>query len=191
MTYRAKKFAGSFAIAALLCGAAAVEAKAAKIGDFTVLDIRSAGTEILSLAEADNLIALTIANSAVTTSDYTVINFQDGGPDGEFLGGNSDFPNGSGDDFAILVTGCINVRKTGKVTFGVTSDDGSRLSVDGNHVFSDDGLHAPRTTIGMVNLSKGSHEIDLLYFERTGGATLELSVVSRGKFKLLKAAPCP
>ena len=38
MTYITRNFAGSFAVAALLCGVAAVEAKAAKIGDFTVLD---------------------------------------------------------------------------------------------------------------------------------------------------------
>ena len=145
-----------------------MEAKAAKIGDFTVLDIRSDGTPILSLAEADNLISSAIASSAVTAAEYTVINFQDGGPDGEFLGGNVDFPNGSGDDFAILVTGCINVGKTGEMTFGVTSDDGGRLRVDGNDVIVDDGIHAPWTTVGMVNLSKGSHEIELVYFERMG-----------------------
>ena len=191
MTYRAKKFAGSLAVAALLCGVAAVEAKAAKPGAFSVLDVRSAGTPILTLDEAESLTNLTIANSAVATSDYTVINFQDGGPDGEFLGGNADFPNGSGDDFAILVSGCISVSKAGDVTFGVTSDDGSRLSVNGIDVIIDDELHAARTTIGMVPLLKGSHQIELLYFERTGGATLELSVVSRGKFKLLKAASCP
>ncbi len=190
MTYRAKSFVGSLAVLALLCGGLALESTAAKFGKFTVLQIQSAEVDIDSLGDADALIDGFIASASEAAAEYPVVNFYDGGPDGDFHG-NADFPNGGGDDFALLVTGCVEFRKAGEVTFAVTSDDGSRLRIDGVDVTVDDGTHGPTTTVGSIHLTKGPHDLELTYFERDRWASLELGVMAGGhKPKLVKASRC-
>jgi len=151
---------------------------------FTVRDVKSAGTLIDSLADADALLG-GFDDLNETTLDYSVIDF---GPENR----DKPFPNGDGDDFAIHATGCFVVRKAGDVTFGVRSDDGSRLKINGGTVVLDDSLHGPKTTVGIINLAKGIHTLDLVYFERGGGAMVELLTVGKnGNGKFLRAAGCP
>ena len=54
------------------------------------------------------------------------------------------------------------------------SDDGSRLSIDGEGVVNNDGLHAAVERESLIALGEGWHAISVEWFNRTGGA--ELSV---------------
>lgn len=67
--------------------------------------------------------------------------------------------------FAIDYTGRIWIETQGKYKFILTSDDGSRLYVDGKKVVDNDGVHAPETADGSVKLDAGLHEIRVSYFQ--------------------------
>jgi uncharacterized membrane protein YfhO len=72
------------------------------------------------------------------------------------------------------------IDKENEYTFFVTSDDGSRVLIDGKQVAIADGVHGPETGIGKVKLTKGLHKIELEYFEGNLGEALELEFQEQG-----------
>lgn len=76
------------------------------------------------------------------------------------------------DYFGIVLSGYLNVAKDGDYTFYTTSDDGSSLYIDGNKIVDNDGTHANVTKSGSTCLAAGWHQIDIHYFESTGGNSL-------------------
>ncbi len=95
------------------------------------------------------------------------------GTDGNFAG-SLPFPGGFSDNFGIHVTGFVNAPAAGLYTFGVNSDDGKSLTINGVTVMNDPSTHGPLDQFAQVNLNAGSNSIDLRFFEATGGATVEL-----------------
>ncbi|MEV4481638.1 family 16 glycoside hydrolase [Micromonospora coxensis] len=82
---------------------------------------------------------------------------------------------GFDDYFVTQVLGNINVTTAGSYTFRLTSDDGSKLTVDNSVVINHDGLHGstpPKE--GTVNLTAGAHPFRIDHFERTGGQQITL-----------------
>ena len=75
-------------------------------------------------------------------------------------------------DYGLRFTGCINVPVGGEYAFRTTSDDGSRLYVNGAMVVNNDGLHGPRTITGTTLLEAGLHEITVDFFQHLGGDVL-------------------
>ena len=55
-----------------------------------------------------------------------------------------DIPGRRGDEFAVRFTASISIAKEGRYTFYTTSDDGSRLLIDGRPVVNNDGEHSDR-----------------------------------------------
>ncbi|MET0235025.1 MAG: family 16 glycoside hydrolase [Kibdelosporangium sp.] len=78
------------------------------------------------------------------------------------------------DFFVAQVTGNVNITQAGSYTFRLVSDDGSRLSIDGNVVVDHDGLHGPTAKDGTVSLTAGYHSLLIDHFERAGGQQLTL-----------------
>jgi hypothetical protein len=66
------------------------------------------------------------------------------------------------------------IPRDGNYIFGVNSDDGSRLSIDGQTLILDDTLRGPHSIYGHTDLTAGLHDLELVYFERNGGAEVEL-----------------
>ncbi len=83
---------------------------------------------------------------------------------------------GNGDYYAVSFTGKLNITTAGYYTFETLSDDGSTISIDGQLVVNNDGLHAGRYKSSRVYLEEGSHEIKINYFESTGGDFLAVYV---------------
>ena len=108
-----------------------------------------------------------------TSGTYTTVNFTDGN-DGDFTTGNTAFPGGTGDNFAMRVTATLIVNTPGEYTFVVNSDDGARLRIDGVDVILDDGTHGPSASSGRIVLSKPTAQLELIYFDTTGSAECEL-----------------
>jgi alpha-L-fucosidase len=77
--------------------------------------------------------------------------------------------------YALRVRGYIAVDSTDVYNFGLTSDDGSRLWVDGKLVADNDGLHGAKQVQGMIALARGEHAIAIEYFNKTGDAELRVS----------------
>lgn len=121
--------------------------------------------------------------SQTTQGGYATINFADGA-DGDFTTGNVGFPGGGGDNFAMRVTGTLVVNTAGEYTFVVNCDDGARLSLDlngdgdfadpGEVIIIDDGSHGPSASSGRVSISRPTVALELIYYDTTGGAELEL-----------------
>lgn len=67
--------------------------------------------------------------------------------------------------FAILYTGILITLEPGTYVFRVVSDDGSILRIDGEVVVDNDGQHGPVSSSGRMFLSRGSHQLELRYFQ--------------------------
>jgi hypothetical protein len=78
------------------------------------------------------------------------------------------------DRFVAQALGNITVPATGSYAFRLSSDDGSRLSIDDAVVINHDGLHGVTAKDGTVDLGAGIHSLRIDYFERDGGQQLTL-----------------
>ncbi|MGC5039156.1 family 16 glycoside hydrolase [Streptomyces sp. DT190] len=79
------------------------------------------------------------------------------------------------DRFVSEATGRLIAPRDGSYVFRLTSDDGSRLSLDGSTVIDHDGLHGAEPKDGTVHLTAGSHPLRVEHFERDGGQQVQLS----------------
>lgn len=82
------------------------------------------------------------------------------------------------DGFGIRFTGFIHLPKDGEYRFFLGSDDGSRLSIDGNQIILNDGVHPHSVKDGVAQLKSGVHAVVVDYFE--GGGEESLSVEIQG-----------
>ena len=80
--------------------------------------------------------------------------------------------------FAFEFKGYISVPYDGVYTFYTNSDDGSKIYIDDALIVSNDGLHGPLETSGSTGLKAGKHIFRVIYFQRGGGTTLEVSYES-------------
>ena len=97
-------------------------------------------------------------------------------PDVDFADGRWPAPvEARADGFACRLSGFLLVPVSGPYTFYVTSDDGSRLVVDGTVVTSDPAPHAVRERSGSINLEAGWRPIEIHYYENKGDAVLSLA----------------
>ena len=94
-------------------------------------------------------------------------------------------PGGGGDQYAVRVTGSIEVLESRSYLFALGGDDGGRLKIGSNVVINDDSLHPFEVRYGEVFLTAGTHSFEWLGFERDGAAGFELSVIVDGMWKVL------
>ena len=75
---------------------------------------------------------------------------------------------------AVRVFASVRIPTPGEYTFYLTSDDGSRLFVDGEAIIDNDGLHGMEEVSGSVVLEPGVYPLVADMFEKYGGSGLEL-----------------
>ncbi len=95
--------------------------------------------------------------------------------------------------FAIDYAGRFWIAEPGLYRFALTSDDGSRLYIDGQLIIDNDGAHPPVTVEGKVELAGGIHRIRVSYFQgpkwqvalvlKIAAAGEDLRVFSTDEFK--------
>lgn len=78
------------------------------------------------------------------------------------------------DHSAHQFTGFLSIESDALYRFVLTSDDGSKLWIDGQLVIDNDGLHGPKQKPGSIALAKGLHQIEVVGFNATGGTQLDL-----------------
>jgi hexosaminidase len=90
------------------------------------------------------------------------------------------------DRFALLFEGFIKIDSLDIYTFSSTSDDGSRIYVNGKMIVDNDGVHGKITRSGSIGLNKGIFPIRIEYFEGNYGEILEIEAMSKqqGKFDI-------
>ncbi len=102
-----------------------------------------------------------------------------------------DFPNTTDgfygskldDSFLVRWSGQIKIPENGIYEFHVSSDDGSRLSLDGKPVLDFMGPHSFGEKSIEIGLEKGIHDLELLYEEIGGGQGCQLAWTQPGKEK--------
>jgi len=84
------------------------------------------------------------------------------------------------DNFAVELTGYIQVPADGVYAFYLLSDDGSRLYIGERLVVDHDGLHGPVEKRGFVSLKAGRHRIRVACFNAGGDEALKVSYEGPG-----------
>jgi hypothetical protein len=118
---------------------------------------------------------------ALTVSSST-INYVGASTGGNY-GSDLPFPGDSSvsddrEDFILEITGIITIPQTGFWTFGVNSDDGFSLEI-GDFSVSFPNPRGPSDTLQQFQFNQaGDYPLRLVYYERGGGACLELFAAS-------------
>jgi cbb3-type cytochrome oxidase cytochrome c subunit len=79
-------------------------------------------------------------------------------------------------DFGLKFDGYLKIERAGDYRFHLSSDDGSKLYLDGKLVVANDGIHPTTTTSGMANLSQGMHKLTIGFFNAGGEFELRLEI---------------
>ena len=180
----------AFDAAGWLSGPGGLGFNAPIVSGFRVQLIEAA-VEVSDIETAIEVLDDPAKQARVFEETATVIDYLNSGDSGNYPGDNP-FP-GVGlvpaDDFVVHAEGKIVIPSAGAWSFGVSSDDGFRLTIQ-----SSDGSSAPMvmehaspraagntvSTFSIVN--PGPHDVRLVYFQRTGGAEVELFAADRAVF---------
>ena len=81
-------------------------------------------------------------------------------------------------NFAVRCTGYIDINEGDAYKFYLNSDDGSKLMIDNTLIIDNDGLHGTIEKNKRLFLEKGKHQIELQFFQETGGFNLTLEYES-------------
>jgi len=194
-------FDGDFRLVGDIQNGGLATAQAKNIGmvkGFSVRDVKAAGgVDLYDLQQGLNLLNGSLPSVGETTASFPRVNLKDDveGSAGNF-GLEQAFPNGvvgaADDQFAVRATGklVVNWGDQGWWTLGVNSDDGFRLGIDGVDFTSFAGAGGTSITpdgelqyfdprgnsdsLGHIYLGPGVYDLTLDFFERGGGANVEL-----------------
>ena len=131
--------------------------------------------QVANLADALDLLTLPAGNSNILSSTSAVratVNILGEGSDGHYAF-NAVPPGVSVDNYVIEATGFITIPTAGVYTFGMNSDDGGRILIDGYVVMTDDSFHGPEDHFGSISLAAGPHAFQVVMFEQGGGDCVE------------------
>ncbi len=84
------------------------------------------------------------------------------------------------ENFAAVFTHQITVTTAANYIFQLTSDDGSRLYVNGALIVDNDGLHGAKSEEGQIFLNPGSYDLRVEYFEQSGDEILAVEYKTAG-----------
>ena len=77
--------------------------------------------------------------------------------------------------FGFQYKALLKVEKGGRYHFMCSSDDGTKVWLDGKEILDNDGAHGTTWVDSYAELDAGFHRFEVKYFQKTGGKTLELS----------------
>ena len=78
------------------------------------------------------------------------------------------------DHFVVEALGFLRIDEAGSYGFRLTSDDGSRLRINGDEIILHDGVHGATSKEGDIELEAGLHAFEVDMFENAGGEVLRL-----------------
>jgi hypothetical protein len=82
--------------------------------------------------------------------------------------------------FGLKFEGFFKLEQDADCTFALSSDDGSRLYIDGKLVVDNDGEHPVQTRQGRARLARGTHRVVVTYFQGHSEADLFVEVQGPG-----------
>ncbi|MFT7631032.1 MAG: cytochrome c553 [Mariniblastus sp.] len=84
------------------------------------------------------------------------------------------------DNYGVVFTGFWETKTDAEYQFRISSDDGSRVLVDGKSVIDNDGLHGMGWKQSKAKIPTGIHEVRVEFFEKTSGEGLQIEVSGGG-----------
>jgi alpha-L-fucosidase len=88
---------------------------------------------------------------------------------------------GPREHFGVAFEGLVKVPADAVYIFRLSSDDGSRLWIDGHLVVDNDGDHSTVAKLGSCALAAGLHRIQVGYFNKTGDLSLDVKWSAAGQ----------
>lgn len=88
-------------------------------------------------------------------------------------------PGLSDHHYSIRWTGSIDVKQAGTFTFVTQADDGIRVFVDGRLVLNDWSVHGPQSKSETVQLTRGTHQLRVEYFQELYGAIAQFGITAK------------
>lgn len=82
----------------------------------------------------------------------------------------------SKDRFSIRWDTCLLIEEEGSVRFQLSSDDGSRLYVDGKKLIDNWGDHGTKSKSGRLDVEPGVYYLEVEYYEAKHGANVKLEL---------------
>jgi hypothetical protein len=152
--------------------------------------------EIDSIVNAQSLLGLPASDPRIAFQrefESRSINFNHDVDEMGRFGIDTEFSNDTSlEHFAMRVTGTIRVVEAGDITFGISANDGARLRINGQQVLLDNSANKLEDTFGTIHLEAGQHQVELVYFQKRLGATIELLVANElGTFTSFFGAGAP
>jgi hypothetical protein len=136
-----------------------------------MVDIYKSTSTVSSMTVAEAL----LSDTPTVSGTYDVINFWDNKYNSNgWFDDDLSFEITSLDNFAVHVTGFIIIDVDGYYTFGTQSDDGVRLTIGDQVIINNPTLHASETDLYSMYLTAGTYSLDLIFYEKSGAASLEL-----------------
>jgi hypothetical protein len=136
--------------------------------------------QVTDLSVANSVLANPAQQLAIYSENAPVINYVNSG-DGAHYPGDATFPGLSigvdRNDFVVHAIATITIPAAGAWTFGVNSDDGFSLTIGGINM-SAPNPRGPTDSLQTFNFpAAGNYALDFVYFERGGGAEVELFAI--------------
>jgi hypothetical protein len=136
-------------------------------GDFGGVGSLAQTRELLKLAKGAPMVA---SEATLVMPQLNLVGDGDGGRYGD----NLPLPVPGVEPYAIRATGTLLIPEDSFYTFGLNSDDGGAIYIDGESVMIDDTNHGPEDHVGApVFLKAGSHAVEVLMWEGGGGDEVE------------------
>ena len=120
--------------------------------------------------------------SNLAAAGFDTVGTNSNTPTASFLGNDLDVGGislangGDRETYAVRFETTLTVTDGGTYTFTTTSDDGSKLFIDGVEIVDNDGLHGSVTETGSTFLAPGDYNIVLIFFENGGGDSLSATI---------------
>lgn len=131
---------------------------------------------VFTLSQAKALLAYPLGASEIATETTVVspdLNFLGDGGDGHYTG-NRALPILNLEQYVLSAKGRIIIPEDDLYTFGLNSDDGGTILIDGEAVMVDDSNHGAEDHLGVpIRLSAGAHSVEVVMWEGGGGDCLE------------------
>lgn len=82
------------------------------------------------------------------------------------------------ESYAVSISGYLNIENDDEYKFYLTSDDGSKLFIDGKLITNNDGVHKIKEASNSVYLTKGKIPFEIQYFNKWSSGSLKLEIES-------------
>jgi len=107
------------------------------------------------------------------------------------VGSGNVLTSGKADGVGATITGLIRFPAAGRYVLAMQSNDGVSLSIGGQRILADPGVHADRFSelVRVDIVEAGWYPLDLLYFEKRNTATLQFYWAREAAGQSLRLAP--